>query len=885
MCWGKAAAGPPTSFHPALLHMLDVAAVALELLADGLPPAVVRLLKEGAGAAPLADEELALLVACHDLGKVSPGFQAKVPELYRRILAAGVPKASDLVATDHGRITYVVLPGLLATLGAEEGARYRAARAVAGHHGSFPRDDGRSLPAEGKAWTELRSLAFAQLRNALEVDDLSGLRTTSDPWTMALAGFTTVADWVGSDIDRFPYQPTGRVGEEYVKSARARARSALDLLGWLGWPRERQAVGFRALFPPPEYKDPNPVQAAVEEISLRVGPGTLILIEAPTGSGKTEASLVAAQALLARGEVGGIYYALPTQATSNQMFGRLRSFLERRYDGQRVNLHLLHGLRDLQDDFRELRPQAIYGTDHATVVAEEWFLPRKRSLLAPFAVGTIDQALLAVLQCKHFFVRQLGLAGKVVVLDEVHAYDTYMSTLLDRLLGWLSVEGASVILLSATLPTRRRTELLQAWGGTSAVATAATGYPRVSYVARSGAVEAHVLPWSESRSVGLRHAGVDSDAAGPQVLRAIESGGCVAWICNTVGSAQAAYRWLEGQVRSDTELMLFHARFPVGQRLEIERRVLAAFGKGAGGRPGRAVLVATQVVEQSLDLDFDFMVSDLAPIDLLLQRAGRLHRHLRPERPANLCSPQLGWVGPAIGTENPDFGASSWIYEEHVLLRTWLEIRGRTEITLPESSDRLLASVYDDGTAPSGLPIKLQRRWDESRRKLDEARRASERAAAQCIVPRPGLSDDWVDRLTLVLEEEAPEKHRALRARTREIDETIPLVCLARRGDQVVLSEVDPTPVHLDRRPGSAEIRALALRTVTVTSPAWVARLRKLTVPSGWTETAALRHSRALVFEGGLVLVGPEQVRLDPVLGLVLGPMKGGERPFQRRTA
>ncbi len=275
------------------------------------------------------------------------------------------------------------------------------------------------------------------------------------------------------------------------------------------------------------------------------GPG-IVIIEAPMGEGKTEAALCLADHWGEGTGLRGFYFALPTQATSNQMFGRVRDFLETSYRGDQVQLQLLHGHASLSAEFEVMRRngdrafspkyQGVEaGSDRLGVTAAEWFTYRKRGLLAAFGVGTIDQALLAGLRTRHVFVRLFGLSGKTVIIDEVHAYDTYMTTLLERLLGWLAALGSPVVLLSATLPRSRRAALISAYqkglGEEVPPDTEDAEYPRISWAGGSS------KPFSRSVGVSRRSKKVI------HLEKNIPAGGCVAVICNTVRRCSGGAGW------------------------------------------------------------------------------------------------------------------------------------------------------------------------------------------------------------------------------------------------------------------------------------------------------------------------------------------------------
>lgn len=347
------------------------------------------------------------------------------------------------------------------------------------------------------------------------------------------------------------------------------------------------------------------------------------------GEGKTEAAFYAHLRLQSASGHRGMYIALPTQATGNLMFERAKAFLNRYGKSRRLDLQLLHGANELVEAYQKIRvrPNTPEGGEEG-VEAQVWFSHRKRGLLSEYAVGTVDQALLGILPTKHQFVRLWGLGNRVVVLDEVHAYDTYTSGLIESLVRWLWALDSSVVLMSATLPKAKREALLKAFGAGEIPKVEDKPYPRITRVVKGDLkpiVETFEVRKQPTLALGALP--LDLEALAGKALEQARSGGCVACIVNTVQRAQDLYQALVGKA-DGVEVHLFHARYPLEERLERERTVLAKFGK-QGQRPQKAVLVATQVVEQSLDLDFDVMFTDLAPVDLVLQRAGRLHRHER----------------------------------------------------------------------------------------------------------------------------------------------------------------------------------------------------------------------------------------------------------------
>jgi CRISPR-associated endonuclease/helicase Cas3 len=341
----------------------------------------------------------------------------------------------------------------------------------------------------------------------------------------------------------------------------------------------------------------------------------------------------------------------------------------------------------------------------------------------------------------------------------------------------------------------------------------------------------------------------------PQAIAArleaeLREGGCAAVICNTVGRAQEVYRALQqAQIVPEDSLLLFHARFPAGWREAIEADVLARFGKD-GDRPRRAIVVATQVIEQSLDLDFDVMISDLAPVDLLIQRAGRLHRHARDERPAQLRPPKLLVAAPDVDDGIPTFErADTWVYEAHVLLRSFLALQGRTHITLPADTAPLIEAVYGEEPPAGG---KLASVLAETQQKM-ETRMAEDAYKARSKLIAPPQADNLLSKSNLGLAEDSPDLHAAFQALTRLGPPSISLVCLHQLGD-TLCTEPDGSgqPVNLDRKPDDEQTQALARATVGVSHWDLVAHFRGQAIPAGWHEHPLLNRSHVAVFESGL---------------------------------
>jgi CRISPR-associated endonuclease/helicase Cas3 len=476
------------------------------------------------------------------------------------------------------------------------------------------------------------------------------------------------------------------------------------------------------------------------------------------------------------------------------------------------------------------------------------------------------------------FVRLHGLANKVVLVDEAHAYDTYTSKLLDCLIEWLEALGCSVIILSATLPGARRRALLQAYGGPD-VKMPDAPYPRVTIATRGAAGKALPIRGAAEKEVLFERLQAPC-AAGQETVIAdrlaheLREGGCAGWICNTVDSAQLAYRCLQKlkeqkhPVFRDVELVLYHARFPVEQRREIEDEIDLKFGKKGletGQRPRCAVLIGTQVLEQALDYPVDVMVTELAPVDLVLQRSGRLHRHPHA-RPAPLNKPRLLWVEPRLNDAGePQFGISGCIYEETVLLRSWHALRHCLTVKLPGGIEELVEAVYAD--PPTVLPGPLQELATRLEAKADIKHHKHEGQALSNAIFGPTAEDPFkMDRL--LPDEEAAADVRGFPG-TRLAEPSINLVCAHQRGEEVVLTLADVRPLRLDARPDRDEEKDLLRRSVRVQNRHWVEHFQKEAIPKGWEESPVLRHHRLVVFTEGEYAAAGRVLRLHEKLGLI----------------
>jgi CRISPR-associated endonuclease/helicase Cas3 len=853
-------------FHPLWCHLLDVAAVC------------EKLLPRFGGVSPLPDKWVALLAALHDIGKADPWFQNKDDECAARLRETGleIPEWAASEVDDKRWFRHEVRSGkwIFNWLTREQGWEKRPARivqdAVDGHHGDF--SSGKACYAEGRekaSWDSQRTALCQLVWDVLQPPPCA-LRRFDDASAAGakLNALIVLADWIASNDELYPYDRMDRdvVPAAYFREARNQAEIVVRRLEFDAPPVARSTVNptFRDVWPQFEGT-PRPLQSTLEELCrTELLPG-LAIIEAPMGEGKTEAAVYLAECWNVRAGRRGCYLALPTQATANQMHARYQNFLQKRRPDNASAPRLVHGMAWLIDEAApDKRPQTFGGDDtqnqKAEFLAREWFRPARRALLAEDGVGTVDQALLAALHVKFGFLRLLGLSAKTLVIDEVHAYDDYMTAIMKRLLAWCRTMRISVILLSATLSREQKRALCEAYAGSdrrSTVSAMLDGcaaenepYPLLTIVPLDAAPNAVPVAANAKRTRRVRlqpHPGRLDDAPGTAALAAdlVRGGGCVCVMVNTVRAAQDVFESLmmlkiRGEL-ADTELLLFHARFRAEKRNEIERRVTDLFGKEAGGRrPERAILVATQVVEQSLDVDLDVMVTQLAPVDLLLQRSGRLWRHERNWRGA-ATEPVLHVLLPSDGSF--DFGASQRVYARETLLRTLSLLHGRTAFDLPTDFRPLIEGCYARGPLPNDL-IPAEE-LNAAAQKRDEERDAHRSLARTHLLPDPRPDVFEMARQSAGEAEGEGQAHSYFVAQTRLGDKSRAVLVL-HDSELLALALTDLDEANKPRRDQRPPPRKRQKRLF----------LQKVNIPAWWLLEVAACEGYEPFFEGQAWLRG-----------------------------
>lgn len=852
--WAKSDYGDGERWLPLVIHSIDAFCVMGKLWELWLPRDTRSIIASEFG----GDEDRALraarfLAAAHDIGKATPAFQQSQRlfgsglegyDLSWKLRKAGLPLRSGL---QRGKLKHAIASEVIVEEYLEKVRSFPRSSAeswgaiVGSHHGKPPLDDevrnarlrydaemGWDAQGEG-AW---RSVQFEIMDYLWEVAGLEGEEglgrfAISAPVECLLCGLVIMCDWIASNTDLFSLVSlvrfddddllqTGVVDASSFEARAGRAWRQLELVpSWR--PPEHVAVfderWFVGRFGLPAGAEARPVQAAAIEVACSVEEPGVMIVEAPMGEGKTEAALAAAEILATRFGLGGVCFALPTMATTDAMFGRVRRWLDElptNEGGNGRSVYLAHGKARLNEEFQGIVSASGHrwrsaqvnvdadGSGRAeSVIVSEWLSGRKKGMLSNFTVCTVDQVLMGALMMKHLPLRQLALVNKVVVIDECHAYDVYMQEYLKRILEWLGAWRIPVILLSATLPRcirkslvssylkgkeamRRKREvnqildddgldILALFKAQQARATQSDepshedctpslgSYPLITYTEGELSKCRSVSPSSRAASVSVRLFPDGGNDLIALLEDQLSGGGCAGVICGTVTRAQSTAAQLRASFGEDV-VLLTHARFADIDRMSNETRLRNLLGPEAtasnGRRPSKLIVVGTQVLEQSLDIDFDVLVTDVAPVDLIMQRVGRLHRHRRGEgefdRPERLRVAHCFVRGvEELREEGPCFarGLAS-VYEEASLIES-LAVLGLcsfsdgNEICLPSDICRLVQAAYADTVEDLVRPAWAA--WAAAYASAVEARlahRAGKAARARkCLLPAVGSTE------------------------------------------------------------------------------------------------------------------------------------------------
>jgi len=729
--WGKAS---EDSYHLLVYHCLDVAAVG-KLWLEQSPVFVKRASKASGLSKQAFTEWFLFFLALHDLGKFDLRFQNLRKDLLLKLQDKETTVTYSPRHDQRGfefwdkSLFETLADSLFADLKKTPLKNYFEIFALAtlGHHGTPPRKENYNVKIPSVIIDFSSSLIglFVSLESIEEVKSIIDLAKVERKELVhflkhiswQLAGLTTLCDWIASGDKAFSFETEEISLSEYFENSCGKAREALKRAEVVSTSIASQN-GMNHLFP--KFTEPTPLQMFCDSVDV-TGDPQLWVLEDVAGAGKTEAALTLASRILGEGGSTGCFVALPTMATSNAMYERMADVYHLLYEKDtKPTLSLSHGSRHLSETFSNSYkldnlndlPQSgklfDVDSDEGKAHCSQWLADSsKKALLSDVGVGTVDQVLMAGLPVRYQSLRAFGMAQKVLIIDEVHAFDAYMLRLLENVITAQASFGGSVILLSATLPLSVRVKFCDAFSKGLGIENESLQkediFPLVTSVTSNGISEEGVA----TRSTVAREVGIsfceDTDTVYALIKKSVDEGKCVCWIRNTISDVTESFTELKN--RGVEKLDMFHSRFTLKDRLDIEKRVLARFGKNSTKvERSEQVLVASQVVEQSLDLDFDVIISDLAPVDLLIQRAGRLHRHQRGKRdnpifyvhvPKDTDEPTARWF-------SDSFPKAAYVYKDVALLwRTKEILKQQKRLKMPEEARLLIESVYGEGGDPT----------------------------------------------------------------------------------------------------------------------------------------------------------------------------------------
>lgn len=677
-------------FKPLKTHLLETGIVAQELVTTGC---FVPLEKELERYLDLGQDKVLALVgymaANHDLGKAAVSMQEKGEDTFIALLIKeqhlggeypGVFRHEIYGAKRLSKIWQVKKRFT------ESRVRRRLAEVIRLHHQGKAIDKGGSATQgdeRGRIWKELQEELEEEMWAVFQPEYVHGIPVNLNAVCMILLGLIVAADWIASG-ETFADMPVDRSNEEIIHDTRRLMKKFLADNNMLHHSASAEITDFTKLWPNIPRKGMRPLQKALEDVLANEEEMPLgVILEAPMGCGKTEAGLYAACRLAQCWGKEGFYVALPTAATSNQMYGRVNVMLERLQDPQAKLMHSMAWLMDEQEH--------KYQTEDA-LDAQLWTAPMRRGLISPFAVGSVDQVMMSAMRTKYGVLRLAGLAQKVLIIDELHSYDAYMGSIIETLLKWCRVLHVPVVMLSATLPAEKKESFARCYAYQENILDSDV-YPAITLLYDDRPPRQVAVP--EKKHQMQVHIEMQPylekpvEIAGLVKTKMGQKGGCCCVLLNTVSEAQEVYREIRKQI-AETPCILFHARFSANRRQEIEKECLTKLSTDKAKRPEKLIVVATQVVEQSLDLDFDYMISDICPIDLFLQRMGRLWRHADTVRPQGMVSPEMAVLVP----EAADYQKSGVVYPEVLLQKSVKELLEHLKISLPEDIPVMVQQVY-----------------------------------------------------------------------------------------------------------------------------------------------------------------------------------------------
>ncbi len=878
----KVGAGGSLLWLPLLQHLEDTKNVAERLWDRWLSPGQRKLIEDSVYMGDKAKvRDLACFIACtHDLGKATSSFSIKKSfssvDLDKAILEnmerAGFRGISGLKLLSSDKTPHNIASQYLLN---KFGVAEDIATIVGGHHGKpvdktfdFSDDEDDYLSQKSypenyyqvrdensevhKLWEESQREIFDWALNECNFKDVKEIPRIGRPAQVILMGLLIMADWIASSEDFFGLIPIDS-DEAINMEERIKGYQKWEIKE--AW-QSKSHVGIDDLYEKRFSFQPRKVQKEFSRLIEEADRPGIFILEAPMGLGKTEAALIGAEQLAFKSGCNGLFFGLPTQATSNGIFPRIVSWLESvGKEGKFTNLRLSHSKAYLNEDLNNLPYCNPRGDDKQYVTINQWFSGRKTAVLDEFVVGTVDQFLMTALKQKHLALRHLGFSKKVIVIDEVHAYDAYMNQYLLQSLKWMGAYGIPVILLSATLPKESRTKLIAAYieganpQQNETITLNSHSYPLITYSDGNEIKQFDDFIIENDKRISVLK--ISDEQLLEQVEDLLSDGGILGIVLNTVKRAQEIGHVLSEKFGEDV-VEILHSGFIATERVRKEKELLDTIGKD-GERPYKKIIVGTQVIEQSLDIDFDVMISDLAPVDLLLQRMGRLHRHDNL-RTSKLSEPKLYILG---CNENMEFDSgSSNVYGNYFLARTQSFLP--RYIDIPSDISSLVQDVY--GEVEMEIGGVLREKYLDFKLINESIIKSKETRAKGFRIGNPIEKKGRREKTDLVgwLEKTIPEDNdeRAY-AQVRDSDDTIEVIALVKMDngysligkDEDISDEIFDDNVAKEIASNTINLPRLLTKNYNIDETIETLEGYNITYLSDWQESKWLKGALGVIFE------------------------------------
>ena len=664
-------------------HMLETGIVTECLIdADGMYRPVLSRLSEITGCDNnKLSAKIVFICAIHDIGKAHPIFQGRDAETLEILRRKNLNQASFDTRFRHEQYG----ANIFDRLSAEDVDIKNSdiiSQIIRMHHQKEQKknsdidiikiDD----KEKAKKWRHIQKEIYDYIKNVFHFDNLNLINkniSKSELFVVqnAILGIMITSDWIASNNYVFDNQPYKNI-DEFLKSRKLQALKFLNNEGMI-----RQQIPVMQDFKSAFGFNGRPVQNDVEKI-VHKNDIKCMLIESDCGSGKTEAALYAAAVLGNRSGLSGIYMGLPTGVSAEAIQNRVDEFLTS------------HGMRNTK--LYTSKSMLLREPDKKPI----WTDISRQRLLTSSAVGTVDQVMTVARLARFESVRMNGLASKVLIIDEIHAYDTYMLAVIRGLLMICGELGVPVIMLSATLPISTKKGLLGVVGNRDMELH--NGYPMISYVTKDGDVYEQVSnQYMPDKKISCKLLPIlnNNDEIARYAVDAVKDGGCECVIMNTVADAICVYDKIKEKKSDNCKIILYHSRMTINARDKKSREILKMCGKDRSERPERAIIVGTQVLEQSLDIDVDYMIIAICPIDLLFQRIGRYHRH-GDEGTIRKRVDVGNTVQVLIPADLSNYGGTEYVYEKCYLDATVDTIQEHhNHLLIPSGMPDLINYVYN----------------------------------------------------------------------------------------------------------------------------------------------------------------------------------------------